>query len=223
MATRLPVFPLGTVLLPGAFLPLHVFEERYRVLVADLLALPEAERRFGVVAIREGREVGDDGVRALHEVGCVAQVRQLEGFEDGRYALVATGAARFRLVGRTNDRPYLTGLVEELPESPCDPEEAALAAAAVKSVLPDYLAALGRVSGQALAVDRLPADPLVLSYAIAAAAHVDLTERQRLLECTDGTARLRAELALLRRETVLLRQLGAAPAPELARGPVNPN
>ena len=60
MATRLPLFPLSTVLVPGLVLPLHVFEPRYRILVQALLELPEgAERRFGVVAIRSGREVGD--------------------------------------------------------------------------------------------------------------------------------------------------------------------
>jgi Lon protease-like protein len=70
VSTRLPLFPLGTVLFPGVLLPLHVFEERYRSMVRDLLDAPAEERRFGVVAIREGREVGADGIRALHAVGC---------------------------------------------------------------------------------------------------------------------------------------------------------
>ena len=65
-ATRLPLFPLGTVLFPGLLLPLHIFEERYRQLVRDLLVGPHESRAFGVVAIREGREVGADGIRALH-------------------------------------------------------------------------------------------------------------------------------------------------------------
>ena len=65
----IPLFPLGTVLVPGLVLPLHVFEPRYRRLLADLAAKPEHERGFGVVAIREGHEVGEGGARALHEVG----------------------------------------------------------------------------------------------------------------------------------------------------------
>ena len=73
MSEMLPLFPLSAVLFPGMRLPLHIFEERYRVLVTDLLAKPEP-RRFGVIAIRNGREVGADGVTALHEVGCVAAV-----------------------------------------------------------------------------------------------------------------------------------------------------
>ena len=90
MTERLPLFPLGTVLFPGLVLPLHIFEPRYRTLVADLVALPESEpRRFGVVAIRAGREVGADGVRALHAVGCTAELRQVQRHEDGRYDIVA--------------------------------------------------------------------------------------------------------------------------------------
>ena len=100
MSDRLPLFPLGLVLLPGLLLPLHVFEERYRTLVGQLLDLPEEQRRFGVVAIREGREVGADGVTALHEVGCVAQVRRIEPHEDGRFDIVTTGATRFRLLAQ---------------------------------------------------------------------------------------------------------------------------
>ena len=59
----IPLFPLGTVLVPGLVLPLHIFEPRYRRLLADLAERPEADRGFGVVAIREGHEVGADGVR----------------------------------------------------------------------------------------------------------------------------------------------------------------
>src|SRR2546423_12156315 len=86
---ELPLFPLGTVLFPGVPLPLHIFEERYRLLVRDLMALPEgASRRFGVVAIREGREVGADGVRALYPVGCTAELRDVEEDDDGRFDLL---------------------------------------------------------------------------------------------------------------------------------------
>jgi Lon protease-like protein len=92
---RLPLFPLGLVLVPGLLLPLHVFEHRYRVMVRDLLALPEEERRFGVVAIRTGREVGEDGVTALHHVGCTAQVRRVDPHDDGRFDVVSSGGERF--------------------------------------------------------------------------------------------------------------------------------
>src|SRR5689334_6137633 len=98
MADLIPLFPLGTVLLPGAPLPLHIFEERYRRLVADLLDLPEDERHFGVIAIQSGREVGADGVKALHEVGCLAHVVATHPGADGTYELETIGTRRFRLL-----------------------------------------------------------------------------------------------------------------------------
>jgi Lon protease-like protein len=224
--SRLPLFPLGSVLLPGLVLPLHVFEERYRLLVRELLGLPEDERRFGVVAIRQGREVGTDGVRdlaAVHEVGCVARVRRIQAYDDGRFALVATGGERFRLTGLADGRPYLTGQVEWLPDAPGPADETALHDRAVRLAYRGYVDALASSAGEAVEPPDLPADPVALSYGVAATVVVDLEERQRLLAAPDVVRRLRAELALLRRETTLLRALGATPAPELARTPVSPN
>jgi hypothetical protein len=221
---RLPLFPLGMVLLPGLLLPLHVFEQRYRDLVRDLLDLPEPARRFGVVAIREGREVGADGVTALHEVGCVAQLRRVTPYDDGRFDIVATGAGRFRLTGLVDGAAYATGLVEPLPDELGSSDEAALLDRAVRTAFRTYVSALSQARGEAPdELGDLPSDPLVLSYAVAASVVVDLEDRQRLLAEADGVARLRSELALLRREATLLRTLTALPAPELARRPVSPN
>lgn len=222
MSHRLPLFPLGTVLFPGLVLPLHVFEQRYRELVRDLLALPEDERRFGVVTIRTGREVGADGVQALYDVGCVAHVRSVEAHPDGRFDVVTTGTARFRLDHLdTQAHPYLVGQVELLTDRPG--LQAELLARAVRAAFGDYLAALSTASEQQIEVPELPEDPLVLGYLVAATTALDLDEQQRLLAEPDGAGRLRAELFLLRREATLLGRLSAAPAPELARGPVSPN
>jgi len=226
VSDRLPLFPLGLVLFPGLLLPLHVFEERYRVLVQELLALPEDERRFGVVAIRQGREVGADGVTALHEVGCVARVRRVEPYDDGRFDVITTGAERFRLSGLTGGAPYLTGAVDLLPDGPGDTDETALLDRAVRAAFGDYLAALGQAQGDTfpeVQVPELPGEPLVLSYLVAATVVVDLEDRQALLAEPDVASRLRAELRLLRREATLLRTLASAPAPELTRTPMSPN
>ena len=123
------------MLLPGLLLPLHVFEERYRRAgAATCSALPEDERRFGVVAIRQGREVGADGVRrALHEVGCVARVRRVEAYDDGRFDLVATGARALPADRRSTDGGRTSpGSVELLPDEPGRPEEARCARRAVR-------------------------------------------------------------------------------------------
>src|SRR5215469_9852400 len=130
MATEmLPLFPLGTVLYPGLVLPLNIFEERYRQLVRDLLDQPEP-RRFGVIAIREGRETGIDGVSALYDVGCLATVRDVTELPDGRYELVTIGTDRFKLRGLDDSKPYLRGEVELLDEQVGDEDETKLAVVA---------------------------------------------------------------------------------------------
>jgi uncharacterized protein len=223
VAHRLPLFPLGLVLVPGQLLPLHVFEDRYRVLVQDLLDLPEPERRFGVVAIRSGREVGTDGVLALHDVGCTAHLRRVERYEDGRADVLTTAVERFRVVGFEHDKPYLVGRVEELPEADGDPDEAALLAGSVRTALPTYLRALAAAGGAPFDEPDLPENSRSLSYLVAAAVRVDLDDRQALLAVPDDAARLRAGLDVLRREARLMRTLSAVPAPELARTPLSLN
>ena len=92
MTSALPLFPLGTVLFPGLVLPLHVFEERYRSLVRDLMALPTGSpREFGVVAIRRGWEVDSGSPITLYDVGCTAAVREITEHEDGKFDLVTVG------------------------------------------------------------------------------------------------------------------------------------
>ena len=222
MTDRLPLFPLGTVLYPGLLLPLHVFEERYRVLVRDLIDGPESARRFGVVAIRSGREVGADGIRALHPVGCVARLRQVEAYDDGRYDIVATGAERFRLGRLETSRPYLQAEVDWLPESAG--AEAPVLARSVGELFNVYRSTLtGGVDADSSAEGQLPEDPRVLSYLVSAAAILDLAAKQALLEAPDTTSRLRLELAILRREVAMLRLLPSLPAVDLPRTPVSPN
>ena len=213
MATRLPLFPLSSVLVPGLVLPLHVFEPRYRVLVKALMELPDdAERQFGVVAIRAGREVGADGVRALHAVGCTAELREVTPYADGRFDLVTVGETRFRLVGLDEEAgtPYHTGLVEFLPEQDGEGDLAALTAR-VTARFATYRELLG------VAVTELPRQPQVVSYLVAAAVVLDLPDRQALLEQPTTAERLRAELDVLRRECALVEKFRSLPAVELSR------
>jgi uncharacterized protein len=223
VSARLPLFPLGAVLVPGLLLPLHVFEHRYRAMVRDLLELPEQDRVFGVVAIRTGREVGEDGATALHEIGCTARLRRVEPHDDGRFDLVSTGGERFRLRGVEHDRPYLTGVVDLLGDDLGAPEEAEVLAGAVGEAWGDHLRALAAATGEPPERPDLPADPRVVSHLVAASLRLDLEDRQALLAEPDAVARLQAELALLRREARLMRALRAVPAPELTRVPLSPN
>jgi uncharacterized protein len=212
VATRLPLFPLSTVLVPGLVLPLHVFEPRYQILVQALMALPEgAERRFGVIAIRAGREVGTDGVRALYGMGCTAELREVTPYSDGRYDLVTVGEDRFRLVGldESAGTPYHTGLVEFVPEEDGDGDVNALGDRVTEGFA-DYRERLG------VEVTELPDQPQVISYLVAAAVVLELPERQGLLEQPTTSDRLRAEIELLRRESALITAFRSLPAVDLA-------
>ncbi|MDH6577993.1 LON peptidase substrate-binding domain-containing protein [Kitasatospora sp. MAP5-34] len=242
MTERLPLFPLNTVLYPGLVLPLHVFEERYRRLVGDLLARPEGlPRRFGVLAIKDGREVAPvreqnghagpldglgtatgDPLEALHHVGCVADVTDVQELPDGQYRLVVTGTTRFRLRSVETGGPYLTGDTELIEERPG--EGAGALAAGVVRAFRAYQKRLAGAREASLAGEQeLPADPQVLSYLVAAAAILPTPVKQELLSCPDTAQRLTTELALLRRETALLAWLPSLPAHELTRQAFSPN
>jgi len=222
MSESLPLFPLSTVLFPGMRLPLHIFEPRYRQLVADLLEQPEP-RRFGVIAIRKGKETGVDGVAALYDVGCVATVRQVESREDGRYDLLTVGTQRFRLLGLDKSLPYLRGEIEPLPDETGEAREAAYATLRVQEAFRGYLNLLVDRGGGVISVADLPDEPLLLSYIIAAAMIIDLPDRQSLLAAPDALARLKAERSLLTREIGMLRATTSRPAPDFNYEPFSPN
>ena len=218
----LPLFPLGAVLYPGMLLPLHIFEERYRQLVRDLLERPEP-RRFGVIAIRKGRETGIDGVRSLYEIGCTATVRRVNELEDGGFDLVTVGTQRFRLLALDQRMPYLRGEVELLAEDTVDETAAAPFVRAVQVALRAYLDALTERGGATVRIVDLPDEPVLLSFVVAATMVIDLPERQRLLDEPDAVRRLGAERALLVRETAMLRATTSRPAPDLRYTPYSPN
>ena len=222
MSETLPLFPLGTVLYPGLLLPLHIFEDRYRQLVRDLLDGPEP-RRFGVIAIRKGRETGVEGISSLYEIGCTATLRQVAERDDGGFDLVTVGSRRFRLLELDESRPYLQGEVDLLAEDTGDETAAAGAAEAVRRGFRGYLDALTARGATQVSMPELPADPLLLSYLVAASVIIELSDRQALLDETDAAARLAAARALLARETTMLRSLTSTPAPDLRYSPYNPN
>ena len=222
MSETLPLFPLGAVLYPGMLLPLHIFEERYRQLVRDLLEQPEP-RRFGAIAIRKGRETGVDGVHSLYEIGCTATVRRVDKYEDGRFDLVTVGTQRFRLLGLDQTLPYFRGEIDLLADDIVDPAAAAPVVSAVQAAFRSYLDALTERGGAVAKVEDLPDEPVLLSYLVAATMVIDLPDRQGLLAEADSLSRLTAERGILQRETAMLRTLTARPAPDLRYAPYSPN
>ena len=222
MGEMLPLFPLGAVLYPGMLMPLHIFEERYRQLVRDLLDRAEP-RRFGVIAIRKGRETGIDGVHSLYEIGCTATLRRVDGHEDGRFDIVTVGTERFRLLGLDQTRPYLRGEVEMLADEPTDPAAAEPAVRVIQAAFREYLDALTEWGGATVRLEDLPDEPELLSFIVAAAMVIDLPERQALLAEPDTLRRLAMQRVLLSRETAMLRTTTSRPVPDLRNTPYSPN
>jgi uncharacterized protein len=222
VSITLPLFPLGTVLFPGLVLPLHIFEDRYRQLVADLVAGPEP-REFGVIAIKHGRETGVDGVSALFETGCAAAVRRFERHPDGRFDLVTVGTTRFKLIRLSDAAPYFRAEVELLPDKAGDAAAAALEVSAVQRSFRSYLDVLSERGGARVNIPQLPDEPVLLSYLVAAAVVADLPVKQDLLAEPDAVRRLSAERVMLAREIQMMRSLTATPAPDLRNTPYSQN
>lgn len=220
---RLPMFPLNTVLFPGVTLPLHVFEDRYRALVHHLLSIPDKSLRiFGVVAIREGYEVGTHGSRSVHTVGTVAQMTSVEAHPDGRFDIEVVGRERLRLHAMDTSGPYLVGEVDLLHEpkpGPLDEEEAERALRTFES----YRERLAQVRGGPLLEGPLPQDPAYLSYALAATCLLTLPERQALLEAPTARERLTLLRHALVEEMRAMQAVASLPATEVARTRWSPN
>jgi len=214
----LPLFPLGSPLLPGARLPLQLFEPRYLELARVLADLPEDDRRFGVTLIRKGHEVGADAASDLHAIGCEARVDAMALADSSigtMVHLIATGVRRFRLEGidHAAGTPFTTGVVTWLPEPPVGdaPEVEALAQRALKAHLA-YLAGLGAQ------LEPVEAPLSGVAYRVTERMVLDPADRQRVLDGADAATRLRTVLALLRREAAILGRFGALPTPPDPRG-----
>jgi uncharacterized protein len=118
LVTEIPIFPLRSVLCPGVALPLHIFEERYRLMIGRCI---ERGEPFGVVLLRDGPEVGPLRGR-IAAVGTTAAIRRAGAYPDGRLDILTVGQQRFRLEGLDNvSEPYLLGRVSLLDE-PTGPE-----------------------------------------------------------------------------------------------------
>ena len=203
MQGTLRLFPLNTVLFPGAVLNLHVFEDRYRRMIAECL---DANEAFGVVLIRDGREAGDPDVMP-HDVGTTAEISEVTPLPAGRYYISTTGGRRFRIERIVSREPYLLAQVEFLDDD--DPDPDARASDLTHRVLREfreYARLLVAFSGNSDAVD-VPHDPVDASYAVGDALQVADSLKQRLLELRTAEARLAAELGFLRRLLPQLRSL----------------
>lgn len=217
------MFPLNTVLFPGVSVPLHVFEDRYRALVHELLRIDDpTERLFGSVAIREGYEVGERGGQSLHRVGCVLQLTDVTSHADGTFDIVAVGRGRMRLDAIDTSGPFLTGTIDLIDDDSDDQVDPAIATMALET-FERYRAQLSEVHGEPVLTGDLPKDPTYLSWSLAATALLTLRDRQALLEAEDASLRLTLVAGMLRDELRAMTAIASLPAVEVARTGWSPN
>ena len=196
----LPLFPLNTVLFPGAALPLQIFEDRYKEMLQDCLA---SDSRFGAVLIKEGVEVG--GPAVPHTTGTMAEIVQVSDEQRGRFLVSCVGRQRFRIRSISDELPYLSGSVELLAEE-ADPGVTPELTAAVREAVAGYLALVSGLGGGWVRDIPVPTEPVSLSYLAAAALQVDTAQKQTLLEEPTASSRLRSTLSLLHQSTEELKR-----------------
>lgn len=175
---QIPLFPLQTVLFPGGFLPLHIFEPRYRQMVQYCL---EHESEFGVVLIKEGEEVGDDATP--YQFGTAARILQVEHLDEGRMNIITAGEYRFKILELQEHLSYLTGRVRMLDDM--DTETEAVSESLVTQIEELYEAYEGLSSRLIFAwnpPEEPPGDLRELAYQIGIRLRISLEEKQMLLE-----------------------------------------
>jgi Lon protease-like protein len=169
---RFPLFPLGLVLIPRELVPLHIFEERYKLMIGECL---EQEKEFGIVWL------SDDG---LKDVGCSARIdRVLERFDDGRLNILVEGTSPFRLLKRIDDLPYPAGDVQPLADDPDNPDDAR----AIEAARERYADLVAEVTDERPSAETLAQ---LDAYGMAATLDVGLAAKQALLELRTERARL---------------------------------
>ena len=187
---ELRLFPLGVGLFPGMTMPLRIFEERYKLMIGECL---DSDEPFGVLLIREGREVG--GFAKPYSVGTTARITRVERLEDGRMNLDTMGERRFRMVDTVHEMPYLKGRVQYLSEEVGEMGEGVLDRA--RGLFIEYLQGLAGLRGGWIREAAIPEEPGLLSYTIGRYLEIPLRAQQRLLELPYSGERLYYEVPLL--------------------------
>lgn len=183
----LPLFPLNVVLYPNARLPLHIFEERYKLMMKHVLS---GTGQFGVVYC------GEDGSR-IAEVGCIAEVKETHTFIDGRMNVDTTGTKRFKIKRLESEHPFIMAEVETIEEDEVEPESY-LFARELKECLDDVVKISSSINDLSLEVsDIWPDDPISLSYAVPEALYGDPVAKQSILEMESVNDRIKIELSFL--------------------------
>lgn len=195
---ELPMFPLGSVALPGVALPLQVFEPRYRALVMTCLT---DDRLFGSVLIDRGSEVGGGDQRG--DVGALIRIIQSEELPDGRWAVVGVGIERLRVVEWLPDDPFPRCIAEAWPDGEPTNQTAELVGRTLDATL-GLMVRLGVDRSELGSRPELDPDPSIASFQLAALSPLGPLDRLQALETADPDSRLRFLLASIEEQTAML-------------------
>lgn len=221
MSVELPLFPLHTVLFPGAPLSLHVFEPRYLALIEHCV---EHACPFGVVGIRHGVEALGPLPEPV-DVGCTAHIVEASRLPSGRLDVSAVGGERFRIERVSGEGPYLRALVEAAPLPAGDASANRAAERRLRRRLGRYLAVLAAASETRadLSSARLPSSPYALAYLAASLLRLAAPIKQELLESPDLTTMLSNVAGIYKRELPVLETLIGQSAGAPGSGPFSRN
>jgi Lon protease-like protein len=200
---ELPLFPLHTVLFPGMALPLHIFEERYKLMIGECV---RDSRPFGVVLIKSGNEGASDAT--IYEVGTTAHITQVEQLDDGRMNIATLGYNRFRINSTHREKPYLTAIIEEFPLQHTRDPRARRAARKIGPMLQEYLNLFATLGNVDLEMEGgLPDDAVTMAFLTAIILRTPMKEKQQLLDVPDLLTLLKIERKMLHRELHILKYL----------------
>ena len=190
---QIPLFPLQAVLFPGGFLPLRIFEPRYRTMIKFCL---ENESEFGVVLIKEGEEVGETATP--YEVGTAARILHVENLDDGRMNVITAGEYRFQILEVQEQHAYLTGRVRMLDDPDTEIEAVSESVTTQTEKLYEaYEALSSRLIFAWHPPEEHPSDPRELAYQIGIRLRISLEEKQTLLETIPLEQLLTREIEIL--------------------------
>jgi Lon protease-like protein len=199
----MPLFPLNTVLFPGAPLDLYVFEERYKRLIRDCRS---NDGTFGVSLIREGSEAFDR-LPEPHKVGCTAEILEIRPSKKGRMWIRAFGRDRFRIHSVRRDQPYLVGEIEYFPLIDSDQSDLELASQRLRPLVLEYLRVLSRLSKEKISLGHVSEQADELAWIGSILLNVSVDVRQALLSLDKASEILTELIDLYRYEIPLLRSM----------------
>ena len=196
---ELPLFPLNTVLFPDMPIPLHIFEDRYKLMIRTCV---QDKRPFGIVLIQEGEP--EHGPLAIpNEIGCTAEIIEAQPLDDGRLLIMAVGQQRFRILSLKRDQPYLVGLVEYLSLESESEYALTRGSGRLRKLVIEYLELLSRLGDVDFDPQQIPASPEDLVYLAAAVIQVPTDQKQNFL-VTDKITKLLEDLQTVYRQEIAL-------------------